>query len=132
MSDRAALIRAAERLGQFVAAGLIEYAEADAAIMRRAAELTTDAETLAQYESTLAAAISRAATAHELAIAKRIRESIAPLIACRACTAAVLAQARHANNRAGRLNAIPDADVADLVRAELTAAVARLKAQRRA
>ncbi len=132
MSDRTALVRAAERLGQFVAAGLLDFPEADAAIMRRAAELTTDAETLAQYESTLAAAISRAATDHELAIAKRIRGSIAPLIACRACTAAILAQARHSNNRAGRLNAIPDAEVADLVKSELTAAVARLKAQRRA
>ena len=132
MSNRATLLQTAARLGQFVAAGLIEYPEADAAIMRRAAELTTDAETLAQYESTLAAAISRAATDHELAIAKRIRESIAPLIACRACTAAILAQARHSNNRAGRLNAIPDAEVADLVRTELNAAVARLKAQRRA
>ena len=132
MSDRANLIRIAERLGRFVAAGLIEYPEADAAVMRRAVELTTDAETLAQYESTLAAAISRAATDHELAIAKRIRDAIAPLIACRACTAAILAQARHSNNRAGRLNAMPDADVAELVRAELTAAAARLKPQRRA
>lgn len=131
MSDRATLLRAAEGFGKFVASGLLSFAECESSLMQRASEITTDADTLSQLESLVLTALGSAASAHDIAVANRIRASIAPLIAARACTAALLAQARHSNNSRGRINALPDARAVDLVRSEINAAIARSRSRTR-
>lgn len=105
-----------------MAAGLLSRHEATAAAYA-AADYPRDV-------TAIDAAIDAATTAHELSIVRRVRASIAPLIACRACRAAIWAQARFANASHGRLHALPDDELHDLVRDEITAASARMKAAR--
>lgn len=126
------LMSAARELGKFVAVGLLDFNEADSCIARRAVRITPGSERLVGLEHAAAAALNRAAADHEIEIASRIRRGIEPLIRCRACPAAIIAQARHVNNAKGRLNALPDADVQEIVRTEIKAAIARMKEARRA
>ena len=132
MSNRRTILETAARFGQFLACGLLTQDEAESALLQRAAELTDDSESLLALETAVADALSRSTTDHEIRIAERIRAAIMPLVTCRACKEAIIAQARHANNARGRLNALPDADVIALVKAELSAAMARIREAKRA
>lgn len=129
MSD---ILHAATMFGKYVAVELFEHDEAESILLRRAVELTADSDALLNLERAIAERLSESTIAHELAIVGRVRSAIAPLIGCRACTAAILAQAHHANRLKGRLHALSDSKISELVRDELAAAVARMKAVRRA
>lgn len=121
------LLAAAREFGKFVAVGLLDFDEADSCLARRSVQITNGSEDLSALNHAAASALNRSAADHEIEIANRVRRGIEPLIRCRACTAAIIAQARHTNNAKGRLNALPDADVQEIVRTEIKAAIARMK-----
>lgn len=125
------LLRSAAEFGKFVACGLLSHDEAESALLHAAVRITDSPDGLLALESAVSAALSDATLSHQLAIVARVRAAIAPLIACRACKAAILAQARYANNAQDRLDALPDAAVSDIVKTELDAALTRLREQRR-
>lgn len=109
-----------EEFGKFLSAGLLSRDECLAALFS-AVRYPMDTKAIEM-------ALGRAERQHEAAAIQRIRAAIAPLIRCHAYRAAIIAQARCANNSRGRLAAIPDAEVVDLVDSDLQAV---LKAMRR-
>lgn len=115
-------VEARAYLGRLVAAGLLSRDEAVAAVLA-AANYPTDTRPIEDD-------LDRSTVAHEAAMRARIVAGIAPLIACRACPAAITAQARFINNCKGRINSLPDDDVIDIMRTEIAAAISRLKSGR--
>lgn len=119
--------RAAELYGPLVSSGILSFGEALDSLMSTAIRDDADLDELDPLQSRLSRTLADAAMAAELAAARAIRDGIQPLLQRRAKSADIIAAA-HGIARA----ALQPQEIEAIVREEISHALARLKARKRA